>query len=59
MKYLIENVEQYAFWTNEDFQLYQLKHEILDQIRNFPISIAASGFFSISREHLGGVSALN
>lgn len=52
---LIESIENYAFWVN-DYLLFRLKHEIVNQINNLPISIAASGFFVIDREHLNEVS---
>lgn len=56
---LIESVEKYAFWSNDDFQLYRMKHEISSQIKIFPVSFDASGFFVVSREQLGRVSPKN
>lgn len=55
IKDLIENIERFTFWAT-DTPLYQLKHDILSQISNFPIHISASDFFTIDRKFLAAVS---
>lgn len=56
MRHLIENIELYAFWTSDDAQLHYLKQEIFSQINSLPIYITGSGFFTVDRQYLAGVS---
>lgn len=52
----MESTERYAFRTNGNVQLYQLKNEILDQMNTFPIFVTADGYFTINRSFLAGVN---
>lgn len=56
IKYLIESIELFAFWTTDNVQLHHLKQEIFSQINYLPIYITGSGFFTIDRQYLAGVS---
>ncbi len=53
--YLKENIERFAFNTNNNIRLYLLKQELHQQIQNFPIFLTADGYFTINRSFLAGV----
>ncbi|KAJ6648266.1 hypothetical protein Bhyg_03493, partial [Pseudolycoriella hygida] len=54
MKYLIQSIELYAFWTSDNMELHCLKQEIFSQINYLPIYVSGSGFFTIDRQYLAG-----
>lgn len=56
IKYLVESIELYAFWTTDNVHLHHLKQEIFSQISYLPIYITGSEFFTIDRKYLAGVS---
>lgn len=54
-KYLVENIEQYAYWSTDNVQLHTVKKDVLRQINHLNFSITASEFFVIDRRLLSGV----
>lgn len=55
MRNLVENIEQYTFWSTDNKQLHKLKKEVSSQINNLPIYITAREFFTIDRRLLTAV----
>lgn len=49
--HLVEIIERYTFWTSNT-KLYQIKCELLRQIKNFPIKVSVKGFLIMDRRLL-------
>lgn len=58
---VVRNVEEFVFWCGNDDELYNAKHELVEQFNKFHIAIRAKGFFDMNRQFLATVStrALN
>ena len=52
---LLENLEEYVFWTSDNEKLYYSKQELISLISRFPIHITAKGFFIVDRRFLAAV----
>lgn len=55
---LAKNLEKFMFWSNEYDTLFNAKQEILMQLNELNIAIAARGFFDVDRQLIAGVSIL-
>lgn len=56
---LINNVEEYIFWTGETGRVCIAKLELINQMKTFNISIRGKGFYEINRSFLVSVRARN
>lgn len=55
---LMENIERYGFYAFDNTQFFEVKSDVIDQIRNFPLSVTAKGYFTLNRQLFAVVSSL-